>query len=1195
MKSVTAAWSGVGYKLLYAVFMVVVAVVETDAWGQEARVDWFIAIYTFNGIEGPDFIDIGFGEDDRLYIPAAPIFVQAEGTAEVDGVASLFVENKATGNRLLVDLVAETVTVNGDTRQLRPDEARVQYDQIFVSDALLSDVFDLEFRFESLGQFLEITANRPWPRDLRVARERRWRMMGIATPNEIPPDITELQRQALGRTLRGDLDINTATGTTGDLSRNHNLRLVNEAAWLTNQLFLSGSDDDLLSSARIESGRRDPRGGIFGFEDLYEFRVGDVSGLSVPLAGGTGGGRGVRVLAEPLDRPQQFDTTVFQGDAPPGWDAELLINGRLFDFVRIGEDGRFRFEDIPLGFGQNVLTVKLYGPDGEEREIVRDESLGGSIVPPGETWWSAAFVESGRSVFSPNGSSKEGPLTGSFRVDRSLFGVTGLSLQGARVPFPAASPELDPLHTEDYLGIGLDPQVPGPVRLAGNMTQSISGGRAYSFRGAAELGFTTLSVSREQYGDDFFSPSTGVGKNALESRTRIGTSLPLGFGAFSLGRIGVRLSLDEARDGSQSLVERYRYNQSLGLISLQHRLDRRTSETQDGMESAPSGDYRVVTGWRQDGFSLRGEARWRAFPEWEYASTQLSGTWRPDLDNTFRATVSGSQGNTSFSLGYDRRWRFDLYSLGFGVSANDAGEVNAGLNLRSSFDYTPDEGVSFFAEQYGTRGRARIRVLERGPDGELVPVPGVRLRVDEEPVEAFTDAEGEIVLRDLPVNRGVDIAVDESTLPDFFYAPVNPRQQVWPRPGVTVPLDVIIADTLVLTGRVLVEDENGNPRGVGNTRVQVLDEQGRVYAETVTLADGYYSFETLPYGDWAVRVAPGQSGTAGRLPDAAYPLEALYGELEVAGHDLRFTRRGAPMFDTATMVAGVPFGDRAPIEIEGTVPEASGVDGWRVVVGAIAAEAAQSVVNAARELGERVASQPLIRNDEPLQRLTTGPYPSFEVAELARDDIAGVLPGLSPFVRPPRQPGIPATEMPVVDLPEPAYAQDAEAAVEGWNLYIGLREGGPGAESVREVLEGLGEPIIAEVLGGDELAQERFITGPYGNAAAADAARRRVADALPELSPFVRPPARPGVAPAPEVRAQYAVQVGAVGQLTDAFALQDELQAAGFDVFLVDSRVGGRDLIQVRVGPVAGRAAAEALAGRVRERLGQRALVVVQP
>ncbi|KAF0282896.1 hypothetical protein BA898_05155 [Spiribacter roseus] len=1097
-----------------------------------------------------------------------------------------------------------TLSVNGEKRALMPDEAVVDFGEVFLSDAVLASIFDLDFEFNELSQYLEITANRPWPRDLRLARERRWRMMGIATPNEIPPDITELQRQALGRTLRGDLDISTATSTSGDLSRSHNLRLVNEAAWLTNQLFLSGSGDDLLSSARIESGRRDPRGGIFGFDNLYEFRAGDVSGLSVPLAGGSGGGRGVRLLAEPLDRPKQFDTTVFEGDAPPGWDAELLINGRLFDFARIGEDGRFRFEDIPLGFGQNVLTVKLYGPDGEEREIVRDESLGGSIVPPGETWWSAAFVESGRSVFTPNGSSEKGPLTGSFRVDRSLLGFTGLSLQGARVPFAAASlsesdraagREPDRLHTEDYLGVGIDPQIPGPVRLSGNISYQINGGQAYTLRGAADLGFTTLTVTRDQFGDDFFSPVTGTGEDALRSRTRIGTALPLGFGDFSLGRVGITLSLDEARAGSQVLEERYRYSQSLGLIRLQHRLDRRVTREADGRESEPSGDYRVVTGWRRDSFSLRGEALWRAFPEWEYASTQLRGTWRPDVDNTFRAAVTGSQGRTSFSLGYDRRWRFDLYSLGFGVSANDAGEVSAGLDLRSSFDYTPDEGVSFFAEQYGTRGRARIRVLERGPDGELVPVPGVRLRVDEEPVEALTDAEGEIVLRDLPVNRGVDIAVDESTLPDFFYAPVNPRQQVWPRPGVTVPLDVIIADTLVLTGRVLVEDENGNPRGVGNTRVQVLDEQGRVYAETVTLADGYYSFETLPYGDWAVRVAPGQSGTAGRLPDAAYPLEALYGELEVAGHDLRFTRRGAPMFDTATMVAGVPFGDRAPIEIEGTVPEASGVDGWRVVVGAIAAEAAQSVVNAARELGERVASQPLIRNDEPLQRLTTGPYPSFEVAELARDDIAGVLPGLSPFVRPPRQPGIPATEMPVVDLPEPAYAQDAEAAVEGWNLYIGLREGGPGAESVREVLEGLGEPIIAEVLGGDELAQERFITGPYGNAAAADAARRRVADALPELSPFVRPPARPGVAPAPEVRAQYAVQVGAVGQLTDAFALQDELQAAGFDVFLVDSRVGGRDLIQVRVGPVAGRAAAEALAGRVRERLGQRALVVVQP
>lgn len=69
----------------------------------------------------------------------------------------------------------------------------------------------------------------------------------------------------------------------------------------------------------------------------------------------------------------------------------------------------------------------------------------------------------------------------------------------------------------------------------------------------------------------------------------------------------------------------------------------------------------------------------------------------------------------------------------------------------------------------------------------------------------------------------------------------------------------------------------------------------------------------------------------------------------------------------------------------------------------------------------------------------------------------------------------------------------------------------------------------------------------------------------------------------PEAAGGWAVQVGSFSSENNAQRLATRLREAGFDVYVTPFRQSGRELYRVRVGPVAGRAAAERLAARVRD------------
>jgi DedD protein len=90
--------------------------------------------------------------------------------------------------------------------------------------------------------------------------------------------------------------------------------------------------------------------------------------------------------------------------------------------------------------------------------------------------------------------------------------------------------------------------------------------------------------------------------------------------------------------------------------------------------------------------------------------------------------------------------------------------------------------------------------------------------------------------------------------------------------------------------------------------------------------------------------------------------------------------------------------------------------------------------------------------------------------------------------------------------------------------------------------------------------------------------------AEPEPTPAQATQAAASSPPEPVKTAGWVVQVGAFGSADAARRMVGELSAAGFEAHVAPVTRSGRTLHRVRVGPVAGRPAADQLALRLKER-----------
>jgi hypothetical protein len=731
-----------------------------------------------------------------------------------------------------------------------------------IDTASLSTWFGAKFTPDPYNLLLKLESDRPLP--FMEALERRSRAARLHKKVEF--DLAKLPQADLpyqawrmpSVDVVANLRVDQYAGGRTNRTSSYEIYASGEVAGASVDARFASDPSGAPESLQLEAYRYDPKGGLLGPLRATKVAVGDVETEPGTLSGASGIGRGAVISNKPIARPSTFSTTTIRGVMPNGWDAELYRNGQLIAFQGDSADGRYEFDDVELFFGNNDFEVVLYGPQGQIRREASSVPVGTESIKPGTMYYWAGVIdqgrdllEFGREIVDPNTGWRWGVGVERGIDARTMLAATAQSLvvRGVR---------------NTYLESSLRRAV-GPALVELSASQSLGRGRAYQAQALGKIGKVNFSAETIWIDGDFQSDVIEP-EVRNESRLTLDTSL-------KLGRIFVPLQLglrhETLRDGSKVNEWLMRGSLSLPRVSLTAELGQVKTERPYGPPAAEDGmRLGLLANTRIGKTSLRGEAEF-------YLSGLSRGLRTASIvgeiplgeRSDLRAEVAyqKSYSRTDFDLGYIRT--FDRFSLQADGRISSDGSVGAGISLAFSMGPKPGGGVRFSSEKLARTGETAVTVFQDdNGDGELSPgehpLAGVHVEAGLVESKQPTDKSGRTIIEGMKPYVPVLVSIDTGSLPDPYLQPQGKGIVVTPRPGIAASIVLPLSPTGEVEGTI--HDLSGAARG--GVQLELVDQTGEIAATATSEYDGYFLFESVPYGQFTLRLADKSAKALGALP-----------------------------------------------------------------------------------------------------------------------------------------------------------------------------------------------------------------------------------------------------------------------------------------------------------------------------------------
>jgi hypothetical protein len=748
-----------------------------------------------------------------------------------------------------LDRDSNTVQIMNNRHVLQPGELYDSPQGWCVGTRVLGSWLGVRLTASLRNSVLILDSDKPLPFIEAIERKSRAARLSDDRPRDLSAYSQAHQPYAMWRLPSVDVvaqaDVRSSGGRT-EVSRRYEVFASGEAAFASYDMRLASDQQGVPQSLRIRAYRNDPDGHLLGPLEATQVAVGDVELLPGNVAGASSVGRGVFVSNRPLQRASRFGSTVLRGTLPLGWDAELYRNGQLLAFQGQGQDGRYEF-DVQLVYGQNELEVVLYGPQGQVRREKQLIPVGYGAVAPGKLEYWAGVVERNHDLINFSRPPPTGPpdsgwhyaAGAQYGIDRrTVVGASGhsLVLAGRR---------------RSYAELDLQRAV-GPMLLGLSAAQELAGGRVYRADLLGKLGKINVQAESYYVDGDFVS---GVVSDRMRSEAHVSFDTVLKAGKLLLPVSG-SYRRSETRDGQVVNEVLARGGVILPHLALTaYVLDRRTSGfggPQDGTFLGLLANTHIAS------FTVRGEGSYRvggARPGLENASLTLE---RPlDDDSNLRLDVQHDTATrvTEFELGYVRQ--FKKLALRASGRVDNRGSLGASLGLAFSFGRDPlANSWRMSSEKLAERGEAAVSVfLDEDGDGHRSrgekPLEGVGITAGSSGVSEPTDKDGHAFVQGLQPYERVLVSVDESSLPDPFLVMRGRGVVVTPRPGVASVVELAVAPTGEVEGTLLAPEGTG----IGGVELELISADGMAVAKTRSEYDGYFLFEKVVYGKYALRVS----------------------------------------------------------------------------------------------------------------------------------------------------------------------------------------------------------------------------------------------------------------------------------------------------------------------------------------------------
>lgn len=783
--------------------------------------------------------------------------------------------------------------IEGKVQMFDPALVEIHEEDIFVDIRLLSRWFPIDIEFDLSNLLVELVSREPLPIEEKIAREeyrekilsRKAQDDGSSLPFvEIPFKPVGVPMVDIDTQFKMDKDSDSPAKTTATYSA----VMTGDLLYSNAEIFVAGENKEKVEELRLSLTRKDPDGDALGdlpFDwSITEAVAGDV--YSPQLAGISRAtlGRGFMISNAPLDAPNEFDRITLNGDLALGWDVELYRNEVLIGFSSGEENNTYEFEDVPLVFGVNVLRLIFYGPQGQQREEIRQFRIGPDQISPGEVQFRFAANQHDRPFLLRDDDADEN-LEGHRRLFwEAKTGVSRNVSMGANfVEIPDSendSQRYATLSTSAVLG-----DVYGRLDLVKQFNEGWSAGMN------AQTNVLGLSLIGEHaFYRNFFSEQVSDSDDPQSTSTslRLDGAVPETF----LPRIPFSLTgkHDRQKSGDSTSTLSNRLSAAVGPASVSNTLSYSRTSTDGQSSSSMSGSF--LLGGRIDAFRVRGAVSYAVLPKKSIESTSLTGDWA--ITKEYRGELgvehdlSNEEPETIFTAGFSAGW--GVADVGFNLEYSDKDEVESTMTVSFGLGHDTATGkTAIVGRDIAESGGASAHVfLDINADGVFnegdEPLEGVKFVADRGQITEATDENGHVLITGLESYKTVALRVDRGTLEDPFWVAEPDGYRMVPRPGSLAEVAFPVVSTGEIDGTVFRTwaDETGEAAGV---LVQLVDDKDEVIRELRTAYDGFFLFDFVRPGTYTLRVDPAQMAELGLITAREYIIEIDGGGTIASGKD----------------------------------------------------------------------------------------------------------------------------------------------------------------------------------------------------------------------------------------------------------------------------------------------------------------------
>jgi len=765
---------------------------------------------------------------------------------------------------ITIDFKAGRVISRDQVIDIAEDDVIERDGILFVHDKALLSWMDMDMSAKLYNQSVEVYTPHPLPMVARVTREQK------TLGSERSTIIAELPRQAPeyewldinAARFNGNVRVTQRPDSEDVTKKSSSVGLGGQLLKHSFESFVNADNNEGVQFITARLSKQDENANLLGPLKARSYRIGDTDLVSLPLAGGVQQEFGFRFNNNPLENTN-FQSTNVSGDALPGWDIELYRDGLFVDTLRVADDGRYQFDDVPLFIGDNVFELFFYGPQGEIRSENFTVPVTAELLNTQNNTYDVSVSLAETNTYSKMPSEDE---------DRETLHIAALyNTYIGNTLYYAGFRNRD-LDGENKTFINA-----GATEIIGDFLVNLNFGMDEELNSAAEILARTeldewkISLTGKVAGEDYSPEQSEVVDTMNVSASAQKAFQPfLGTRANFLGQ----LAYSEASNDTQQYVARVGYGHQFGRANLNSNLD--YTATQGGSTTTPerlnwNNSFRASFGR----FSLRGGANYQIKPEsaveryfgqvnYNYSSriaSDLSFSHRPEADYTdarLNVTYSHDKFRTSPFIEYD---------------SNDV--LQAGVNLNFSL-IKPPTGFIPYASNQNVIGTAQVSAFVfHDKNGNMVfddadePLPQVIVESVNVRRRVETAEDGYALIERLPGNRATDIRVDNSSLPDPFMMASYEGASILPGPGEMVKMKFPIHVSGEIDGTIGVRKKNGLLESVrsGFITLLSLDDPSQEALQTNIAGDGFFVISQIPPGRYWMSAS---KGTA-RDNDAAPP------------------------------------------------------------------------------------------------------------------------------------------------------------------------------------------------------------------------------------------------------------------------------------------------------------------------------------